>query len=46
MPHDPKAYTPAHFAADIAAILDDAGIQKTRFWGYSQGGWIAFALAQ
>ena len=27
--HDPKAYTPANFAADIAAILDDAGIEKT-----------------
>ena len=44
--HDPKAYTPANFAADIAAILDDAGIEKTCFWGYSQGGWIAFALAR
>ena len=45
-PHDPLAYTPANFAADIAAVLDDIGIQKTCYWGYSQGGWIAFAMAR
>jgi pimeloyl-ACP methyl ester carboxylesterase len=45
-PHDPLAYTPANFAADIAAMLDDIGIQKTYYWGYSQGGWIAFAIAR
>jgi pimeloyl-ACP methyl ester carboxylesterase len=45
-PHDPLAYTPANFAADLAAVLDHAGIQKTYYWGYSQGGWIAFALAR
>ena len=45
-PHEPEAYTPLNFAADITAVLDDAGIQKCRYWGYSQGGWIGFALAQ
>jgi pimeloyl-ACP methyl ester carboxylesterase len=45
-PHDPLAYTPTNFAADIAAVLDDIGIQKSCYWGYSQGGWIAFALAR
>jgi pimeloyl-ACP methyl ester carboxylesterase len=45
-PHDTKAYTPASFASDIVAVLNDAGVQKTAYWGYSQGGWIAFALAR
>jgi pimeloyl-ACP methyl ester carboxylesterase len=45
-PHEPLAYTPANFAADIVAVLDDIGIPKTYYWGYSQGGWIAFALAR
>jgi pimeloyl-ACP methyl ester carboxylesterase len=45
-PHDPQAYTPVSFAADIVAVLDNAGIQNAFFWGYSQGGWIAFAMAQ
>jgi pimeloyl-ACP methyl ester carboxylesterase len=45
-PHDPQAYTPAKFAADITAILDELGIDKACYWGYSQGGWIGFAMAQ
>ena len=45
-PHDAKAYTPASFASDIVAVLNDAGVQGTAYWGYSQGGWIAFALAR
>ena len=45
-PHDPEAYTPLKFAGDITAVLDDAGIQRCCYWGYSQGGWIGFALAQ
>jgi pimeloyl-ACP methyl ester carboxylesterase len=45
-PHDANAYTPAIFASDIVAVLNDAGVQKTAYWGYSQGGWIAFALAR
>ena len=45
-PHDPAAYTPVNFAADIVAILDHIGAPKADYWGYSQGGWIAFALAR
>jgi pimeloyl-ACP methyl ester carboxylesterase len=43
-PRDPQAYTPAHF--DITSVLDDVGVSKAVYWGYSQGGWIGFALAQ
>ena len=45
-PHHPMAFTPANLAADLAAVLDHAGIQKAYYWGYSQGGWSAFALAR
>ena len=45
-PHDAKAYTPASFASDIVAVYNDAGVQGTAYWGYWQGGWIAFALAR
>src|SRR6478672_832699 len=45
-PHDPKSYTPANYAADIVAVLDDIGVRKSWYWGYSQGGWMAFALAR
>jgi pimeloyl-ACP methyl ester carboxylesterase len=45
-PHDPQAYRPANFATDIVAVLNDVGVQKAAYWGYSQGGWIAFALAR
>jgi pimeloyl-ACP methyl ester carboxylesterase len=45
-PHDPRAYTPELFAADIITVLDDAGVDKVFFWGYSQGGTIALAMAK
>lgn len=45
-PHDLPSYTPAKFASDIIAVLDDLGAGKVGYWGYSQGGKIAFALAR
>jgi pimeloyl-ACP methyl ester carboxylesterase len=45
-PHAPSAYTPANFASDIAAVLDNLGTKTVGYWGYSQGGKIAFALAR
>ena len=45
-PHDPSAYTPSRFASDIVAVLDDLGTRSAGYWGYSQGGKIAFALAR
>jgi len=45
-PHDRAAYTAAHYAGDLAAVLDDAGISRTVYWGYSHGGWTGFAAAR
>jgi pimeloyl-ACP methyl ester carboxylesterase len=41
-PHDPELYRPADFAGDIIAILDNIGINKAGYWGYSMGGAIGF----
>ena len=45
-PHDPAAYDTAIRASDIAAVLDDLGIDKTHYYGHSYGGRLAWALAK
>jgi pimeloyl-ACP methyl ester carboxylesterase len=29
---------------DIVAVLDDAGIERAHYWGYSMGGWIGLGM--
>jgi pimeloyl-ACP methyl ester carboxylesterase len=43
----PGMYTVPQLAADVAAVLDDAGIERTHLFGVSLGGYVAqeFALA-
>jgi pimeloyl-ACP methyl ester carboxylesterase len=43
-PHDEEAYAEERFAADVVAVLDTLGIDQARYWGYSMGGLIGFAL--
>lgn len=45
-PHDRAAYTPQLQASDVVAVLDEAGIERADFLGYSMGGHIGFALAK
>jgi pimeloyl-ACP methyl ester carboxylesterase len=45
-PHDPAAYTLDKRAGDVVAVLDDLGISKAHFWGYSMGSWIGFGMAK
>jgi pimeloyl-ACP methyl ester carboxylesterase len=45
-PHEPEAYKPEFNAADVVSVLTDLGISRAHFFGYSMGGWIAFAMAQ
>ena len=37
-PYDPEAYRPIHQAKDQIAVLDDLGVDKAHFLGWSMGG--------
>lgn len=45
-PHDPAAYTydRAGRVGDVLAVLDEVGIERAHFWGYSLGARIGFAI--
>lgn len=45
-PHDPTAYDLALRTSDVLPVLDELGIQKADYFGYSLGGWIGFGLAK
>lgn len=45
-PRDPAAYDAATQASDILAVLDELGIDKANFFGYSLGGRLGWALAK
>ena len=45
-PHEPDAYTLSKRVADIVAVLDDLGVGRADFFGYSMGGWIGFGVAR
>jgi pimeloyl-ACP methyl ester carboxylesterase len=45
-PHRPEAYELKKRVEDIVAVLDDLGIAKAHYFGYSMGGWIGFGLAR
>lgn len=43
-PFDPALYGAAHRAGDVAAVLDEIGVERAHVLGYSMGGWIACAM--
>lgn len=45
-PHDPAAYAMATRVADVVAVMDDAGIERPVFFGYSMGGHVGYAAAE
>lgn len=44
-PYSPAAYSLEARAADVAAVLDALGIDRTHYFGYSLGGWAGLGLA-
>jgi len=44
-PHDPAAYRAELLAADVVAVLDNAGVERAIYWGYSMGGGVGYASA-
>lgn len=45
-PHDPSAYELSLRTSDVVSVLDNLGLQKVDYFGYSLGGWIGFGLAR
>jgi pimeloyl-ACP methyl ester carboxylesterase len=45
-PHEPAAYGLALHASDVIAVLDEVGVRKADYLGYSLGGWIGFGLVK
>lgn len=45
-PHDPASYSAKQQAQDVVAMMDELGIEKALFWGYSMGGRAGYALAK
>ena len=43
-PHDPKDYDLKLRVSDILAVMDDLGVEKAHYMGYSMGGRIGFGL--
>jgi len=45
-PYDPAAYHIELMMGDIIAVLDDLGLDKAHYMGYSSGGYLGFVLAK
>ena len=45
-PHEPEKHSMKHMTSDVVAVLDDLGIDKANFWGYSMGGRVGLALGK
>jgi pimeloyl-ACP methyl ester carboxylesterase len=45
-PHDSGAYQMSLLVSDVLAVLDDAGVDKAHFLGYSMGGRVGFGIAK
>jgi len=43
-PREAAAYSIQWRVADVLAVLDDAGVARADFLGYSMGGWVGFGL--
>ena len=44
-PYDPEAYRIEPMVKDILSVLDNLGIEKMHYMGYSSGGYLGFGIA-
>ena len=45
-PHDSDSYSLEISVSDVVGVLDELGIKKANYFGYSMGGFIGFGLAK
>ncbi|MCK5313767.1 MAG: alpha/beta hydrolase [Anaerolineales bacterium] len=45
-PYDPNDYSPEVRVKDYLAVLDDLGVSKAHYWGFSMGGSVGFCSAK
>ena len=45
-PHDPEAYRIELMVKDIISVLDELGLEKAHYMGYSSGGYLGFGIAK
>ncbi|MHA2303536.1 MAG: alpha/beta fold hydrolase [Candidatus Thorarchaeota archaeon] len=45
-PHSPEKHSQKYMVGDVTAILDDLGVEKAHFWGYSMGGRVGLATGK
>ena len=45
-PHDPEKYRIENMVGDVTSVLDDLGIERAHFFGYSMGGRIGLAAGK
>ncbi len=45
-PHDPDSYGLEISVSDVVGVLDELGIERASYLGYSMGGYIGFGLAK
>ena len=45
-PHDPSAYRMSLRVGDVISVLDDLGISRAHYFGYSEGGWIGYGIVK
>ena len=45
-PHDPEKYRIEYMVGDVTSVLDDLGIERSHFFGYSMGGRIGLAAGK
>ena len=45
-PHDPESYKVSRLVSDLVYVLDELGLPKAHYHGYSMGGWLGFAAAK
>lgn len=45
-PHSPEDYAMKHMVGDVVAVLDQLGIDKSFYWGFSQGGRVGLSTCK